>query len=111
MESTIEFTPTELVAVCAGILTLVALAEKVVKWVKALKKPNIDQNNKLDEVGRMLDMDKKRLDMHDGELTEIKHSIKTLQRGVFELLGNAIDKGNNVEAMTEARNELKKDIF
>ena len=111
METTITFTPAELVAICAGILTLVALGEKVVKWIKAARKPNEDQNARLDAIDEKLDRDKKRLDRHEDELSEIRHSTKTLQRGVFELLGNAIEKGNNVAAMKEAQSELKKDIF
>ena len=108
---TITFTPAELVAVCAGILTLVALGEKIVKWAKEIRKPTADAMTRLDEIDKKLDRDKKRLDRHDDELAEIKHSTKTLQRGIFELLGNAIEKGNNVAAMKEAQSELKKDIF
>lgn len=111
METTITFTPTQLVAICAGILTLVALAEKIVKWVKAARQPNIDQNARLDAIDEKLDRDKKRLDRHEDELADLRHGTKTLQRGVYELLGNAIDGGNNKKAMEEARDGLKKDVF
>lgn len=111
MNTEISFTPAQLVAICAGLLTLIALAEKIAGWIRKAKQPEQNQNARLDEIDAKLDRDKKRLDRHDDELSEIRHSTKTLQRGVFELLGNAIDKGNNVVAMKEAQSELKKDIF
>lgn len=111
MDATITFTPAELVAICAGILTLIALAEKIAKAVKAMQKPNEDQNARLDAIDEKLDRDNKRLNRHDDELAELRHGSKTLQRGVYELLGNAIDGGNNKDAMKEARDALKKDVF
>lgn len=111
MGTTISFTPAELVAICAGILTLVALAEKIAKAIKAMQKPNEDQNARLDAIDEKLERDHKRLNRHDDELDELRHSSKTLQRGVYELLGNAIDGGNNKKAMEEARAELKKEVF
>lgn len=111
MDATITFTPAELVAICAGILTLIALAEKIAKAVKAMQKPNEDQNARLDAINQKLDRDNKRLNRHDDELAELRHGSKTLQRGVYELLGNAIDGGNNKDAMKEARDALKKDVF
>lgn len=111
METTISFTPAELVAICAGILTLVALGEKLAKAIKAMQKPNEDQNARLDAIDEKLDRDNKRLNRHDDELAELRHGSKTLQRGVYELLGNAIDGGNNKDAMKEARDALKKDVF
>lgn len=111
MDATITFTPAELVAICAGILTLIALAEKIAKAVKAMQKPNEDQNARLDAIDEKLDRDNKRLNRHDDELAELRHGSKTLRRGVYELLGNAIDGGNNKDAMKEARDALKKDVF
>ena len=111
MDATITFTPAELVAICAGIMTLIALAEKIAKAVKAMQKPNEDQNARLDAIDEKLDRDNKRLNRHDDELAELRHGSKTLQRGVYELLGNAIDGGNNKDAMKEARDALKKDVF
>ena len=108
METTITFTPAQLVAVCAGVLTLIALAEKV---VKAAQKPSQDHKARLDAIDEKLDRDNKRLNRHDDELAELRHGSKTLQRGVYELLGNAIDGGNNKDAMKEARDALKKDVF
>ena len=63
METTISFTPAELVAICAGILTLIALAEKIAKAVKAMQKPNEDQNARLDAIDEKLDRDNKRLNL------------------------------------------------
>ena len=111
MDTTITFTPAQLVAICAAVLTITALAEKVVAWIRKAQKPEKDQNKRLDEVDKKLERDKKVLDMHTEEIDELKHSTKTLQRGVYELLGNAIDGGNNHEAMQEARDGLKKDVF
>lgn len=111
MEPTISFTPAQLVAICAGILTLVALGEKIVKWIKVLKQPVTDQNARLDAIDEKLDRDNKRLNRHEDELHELRHESKTLQRGVYELLGNAIEGGNNRKGMEEARDALKKDVF
>lgn len=111
MDATITFTPAELVAICAGILTLIALAEKIAKAVKAMQKPNEDQNARLNAIDEKLDRDNKRLNRHDDKLAELRHGSKTLQRGVYELLGNAIDGGNNKDAMKEARDALKEDVF
>lgn len=111
METSITFTPAQLVAICAGILTLIALAEKVIKAVKAAQKPSHDHEARLDAIDEKLDRDNRRLNKHDAELAELRHGSKTLQRGVYELLGSALEGGNNREAMKEARDELKKDVF
>lgn len=111
MEATITFTPAQLVAICAGILTLIALAEKIAKAVATAQKPNRDQDARLDAIDQKLDRDNKRLDRHEDELAELRHGSKTLQRGVYELLGNALEGGNNRDAMKEARDALKKDVF
>lgn len=111
MEATITFTPAQLVAICAGILTLIALAEKIAKAVATAQKPNKDQDARLDAIDQKLDRDNKRLDRHEDELAELRHGSKTLQRGVYELLGNALEGGNNRDAMKEARDALKKDVF
>lgn len=111
METSITFTPAQLVAICAGILTLIALAEKIIKAVKAAQKPSQDHEARLDAIDEKLDRDNRRLNKHDDELAELRRGSKTLQRGVYELLGNAIDGGNNKDAMKEAQDALKKDVF
>ena len=92
-------------AVCAGIATVAATVSWIIKAVHRLKKPNEDQNARLDAVeARMKEYDtffqrdKERLD-------GIEEGNRVIQRGVLALLSHSLD-GNNTKGMEDAQREI-----
>lgn len=96
-----------IVAVCAGIVTISAAAGVVISAVSKMRKPNEDQNKRLDEI-------EKRIDEHDKWFAADKHRLEGIeegnrvtQRAILALLDHSID-GNNTQQMKDAKDELQK---
>ena len=92
-------------AVCAGIATVAAAVSWIVKAVVRLRKPNKDQNARLDameakmkEYDTFFQRDKERLD-------GIEEGNRVIQRGVLALLSHSLD-GNNTKGMEDAQKEI-----
>lgn len=111
-------------AVCAGIGCISAAIAAIVKFGDYLKKPNKDQDGRIEEnkkelillEGRvknlevqneqfleLFERDKRRLDAHE-------ESTNMLLKANFALLGHALN-GNNVEQMQGAFNEIQEYLF
>ena len=117
-EPVISFTLEQLWAVvmatCAGIAALAGAATIIAKIVDKFKKPNTDQNARLDEhevwlkkhdtafarYDEMFQNDKRRLDGID----EGNH---VTQKALLALLSHAID-GNNLDQLKEAKKDLQE---
>ncbi len=92
-------------AVCAGISAIAAAVSWISKAIHRLKKPNEDQNARLDameakmkEYDTFFQRDKERLD-------GIEEGNRVIQRGVLALLSHSLD-GNNTKGMEEAQKEI-----
>lgn len=111
-------------AVCAGITWISAAIATIVKFGDFLKKPNKNQDEKIEtnkkEIillqGRvenletqnkqfleLFEKDKRRLDAHE-------ESTNMLLKANFALLGHALN-GNNVDQMQGAFNEIQEYLF
>lgn len=99
-----------LLAICGGIVTFATAITAIVNWVKALKKPNDDQNNRIktleDKVAAhdiLFKSDGKRLEL-------IESGNRVIQRSILALLEHGID-GNNIDAMRKAKDDLQEHLI
>ncbi len=100
-------------ATCAGIAALAGAATIIAKIVDKFKKPNTDQNARLDEHESRLNIHEERLNKHDGMFAKDRYRMggydegnKVTQKALLALLSHAID-GNNTVQLTEAKTSLE----
>lgn len=72
----------------------------LVKGVKALTKPNNDQN-------KMIKENTEKIAEHEERLTLQEKQSELIMQGVLALLSHSID-GNNVDGMKTAKNDIQK---
>lgn len=117
-----------IVSVCGGITGIAAAIAVMVKFNTFLKKPNHDQDVKIEDLTtRMAKMEtkieemaadfKKQNDRHaelfqrdKDRLDAQENSMNMLLRANFALLGHALN-GNNVEQMQSAFNDIQEYLF
>ena len=93
-------------AVASAIVLLANAVEKIAKIVSAARRPNDEQNERINaleleivEIKRKLDNDKKHLE-------SIDDGNKASQQALLALLDHGID-GNNIEQMQDAKKALR----
>lgn len=99
-----------LLSVAAAVVLLANASEKIVRIINAVKAPNKQQNERLDEVEEhmreidgYLNLDKKRLD-------DIEEGNRVTQRALLALLDHGID-GNNTSQMQKAKAALEEHLI
>ncbi len=117
-----------IIAVCGGIAGIGAAVAVLVKFNTFLKKPNHEQDMKIDALDKRIaglenkvdainnnyeqqnDKYMKLFDRDKGRLDEQENSMNMLLRANFALLGHALN-GNNVEQMQSAFNDIQEYLF
>ena len=109
MDTTISFTPAELVAfitaiagACAGIATIVGI---IIKIVMKFKAPEVEQNRRIEALEKKVDELEKERKCDNAELLEIKKTDKVILKCLQALLAESLG-GNATEALNEAKKEL-----
>ena len=109
METTISFTPSELVAfigtiagVCAGIATITGF---IVALVKRWKAPEVEQNRRITELEKKYEDLEKRLSCGDDKFKVIEESNIIILSTLRALLKHAIN-GNDKEQLKNAEKDL-----
>ena len=106
------------IIIAAGVLTLFNLGDKLIAWIKELKKPTINLEERIAKIENKLEIEYKVL-FQDYEvrfkndlerLNEIEKSSKLTQRAILELMRHAID-GNNTEKLEKVADELNDYIL
>jgi len=97
-------------ALAGAVNTIGSAAEKIAKAARAAKAPNEEQNERISaleerlaEVDRKLDNDKRRLDTNDA-------GNRVTQLALLALLDHSLD-GNNIEQMQIAKKELQQHLI
>lgn len=114
MDAVISFTPAQFIqlvlSICAGIVAISGASTVIYKVIKASKKPEADQNERIELLEKqnlkhvqLLDNDKKRLDA-------LEKAQSMQLRAQYALLEHAID-GNNVKSLEESKEEIKQYLF
>lgn len=118
MDTTITFTPSELVAVilsvCAAIVTISAAIGVIAKALDKARAPEKEQNERLDAHEKRLNaLDdiivkfREYFDNDDRRFKEIEKSNKITQSALLALLKHSIN-GNDTESLKEARKNLEE---
>ena len=101
---------TIVLAVASAIVLLTNAAKAIVETYKAHRAPDVQQNQRLDELEAWRrDVDRKLGNDHI-RLDEIEDGDRATQRALLALLDHGID-GNNIEQMQKARDELHNHLI
>ena len=118
MDNVISFTPAELVAfitaIGGAIVTVGAVITLIAKLITKARLPELKQNERLDAIEATLETHQATLDKYevyfandDSRFKAIENSNRITLEALLALLKHAQD-GNNVKALVDAENNLKK---
>ena len=110
-----EITPWELLALifggmlalCGAINTIGAAIERLAKARALLKAPNVEQNQRLDNIEERLVVIERKQGNDFRTFKDLQESAAVTQRALLALLGHGLH-GNNVAAMSESEKELRE---
>lgn len=101
----------EIIAVVLGAFGLIyTTIEKIVSVVKIAKKPNDEQNERLDALEKRVENVEQRLDIGNSKFENIADSNRVSHKALLALLAHGID-GNNIEQLKEAKEELQNHLI
>ena len=108
---------TTMLSVCGALVSISAAIAVVVKFNNFLKKPNKDQDARMDKIDERLKTVEGRCDTFDKQLEGVKkhlnsldESINMLLRAEFAQLGHNLN-GDNVEQMQRAFDDIQEFLF
>ena len=106
------------IVVAAGLLTVFNLGDKLISWVKEIKKPTVNLEERIAKIENKMELEYKVLfqeyelrfknDMK--RLDEIEASNKITQKALLGLMRHALD-GNDKEKLQKVADELNDYIF
>lgn len=109
MNTPITFTPTQLIgailAICAAVVTIAKAIDWIAKGVRKAKKPNDDQNSRLDAIEKRLSEFEQFFSTDKERLDAFERSNRITQRALLALLSHGID-GNDIDGLRKAQQEL-----
>lgn len=101
----------EVIAVALGAFGLIyTTIEKIASIVRAAKKPNDEQDERLDNLEKRVEEIESRLDAGNSKFEGISDSTRVTQKAILALLAHGID-GNNIEQLKEAKDELQNHLI
>ena len=118
MDTVIQFTPAQLIAlvlaICGAIVTISAAIGVITKALEKARAPEKEQNDRLDAHEKRLNaLDeiivkfREYFDNDDRRFKEIEKSNKVTQSALLALLKHSIN-GNDTESLKEARKNLEE---
>lgn len=118
MNSSITFTPAELVSIilgiCAAIVTISAAIGVIAKLIVKARAPEAEQNIRLDTIDKRLDdIDKtiatfrEYFTNDDNRFKAIERSNKVTQTALLALLKHSLN-GNDIDSLKEAEKSLEE---
>lgn len=106
-----------ILSLCGALASIAAAVAVIIKFNNFLRKPNKDQDARMDKIEARLDKLEDRADMFDRQLETDKkrldsldESINMLLRAEFAQLGHNLN-GNNVEQMQRAFDDIQEFLF
>lgn len=118
MDNTISFTPAQLaaliLAICGAIVTISAAIGVISKAFDKARAPEVEQNNRLDNIDRRLDdIDKTIAQFReyftndDNRFKAIERSNKITQTALLALLKHSLN-GNDIDSLKAAEKSLEE---
>ena len=109
METTIVFTPAQLMAfigaVCGFIASIGAAVAIIAKFITKIKAPEQEQNRRIKTLEEEVKELKSRLDSGNDKFAELDRSNKVILRSLSALLAQSLG-ADATEALKEAKREL-----
>lgn len=97
-------------AVASAIVLLSNAGEKIVKLITAAKRPNDEQNKRIDTLEADMADVKRKLSNDKAHLETIDEGNRASQKALLALLDHGID-GNNIKQMEEAKEALRQHLI
>ena len=114
MDTVIQFTPAQLIAVAAAIITVSTAAGIIINLIGKRKEPEEKQDDRitrcedrLDKTDVILEKFKSFFSNDDKRFKEIEEGNKITQTAILAILKHSIN-GNDVEALKKAEADLEK---
>jgi len=101
---------TYILAGASALVLLANAAEKIIKAVKGIKAPNVQQNARLDELEAWRKEVDRKLNTDNDRLQAIAEDNRVTQRALLALLDHGID-GNNIKQMQDAKEALQNSLI
>lgn len=99
-----------LLAAASAIVLLANAAEKISKAVSAARKPNEDQDKRLDALEGRMDAVERKLTNDKTRLDSYEDGNRVSQQALLALLDHSLD-GNNIEQMRRAKDALQDHLL
>lgn len=107
---TVTFTLQDVYGLMLGasgcIVTVSAAIGVIIKWVQAAKKPNSEQNARLDAIEKRLEKHDMMLANDDKRQANLEEGNRVTMEALLALLSHGID-GNDIEGMKKAKREIQ----
>ena len=114
MDTVIQFTPAQLIAVAAAIITVSTAAGIIINLISKLKEPEKKQDDRitrcedrLDKMDIILEKFKSFFSNDDKRFKEIEEGNKITQTAILALLKHSIN-GNDTKALKDAEKNLEE---
>lgn len=106
------------IVVCAGILTLFNLGDKIIGWIKTVKQPQTDLEVRVSALEKKVEGEYKlifasydeKLQRDYDSINAIKKTNNLIVKSLLALIKHAED-GNNVDDLVDSRKELTDYIY
>lgn len=94
-----------ILTLCTIISTIGSAVEKIIKVRKAVKAPELRQDDEISGIKARLDKVERKLENDKVQIADSKECNHVLTKGMLALLEHGIN-GNNIEQMKEAKNDV-----
>jgi len=98
---------TMFLAICVAITTVSAAMAVLTKLIQKMKQPEKSQNERLDELERIVKRHDELFNSDNMRLGELEEGNKVTQQAILALLSHAIN-GNDTDKLTKARDTLQQ---
>jgi hypothetical protein len=95
-----------ILAFAGAVSTVGGAVEKIVKAVKAVRAPEVQQNHEIEDIKTRLDKVEAKLESDKKQIDDAKECNHVLTKGMLALLEHGIN-GNNIDQMRDAKNGVE----
>lgn len=101
MDTLISFTPSQLIglilSICGGVVAINAAVVVVINWIRAARKPEQDQTDRITALEQWREKVDRRLIAGDDRFSDVDEGMRVTQKALLAILGHDISGNNEVE--------------